>query len=84
MYLRMIFQHHDVPWHESLVKPFRHADGLLCGEVIRICYDAQHVFLVKVEIPYHAIYGSPVRRGIQFYKLHLVVNDRLLCEGAWW
>tara|TARA_B100000575_G_scaffold279512_1_gene267977 strand:- start:1876 stop:2130 length:255 start_codon:yes stop_codon:yes gene_type:complete len=83
MYFGMIFQHHDVTRHESLIEPFRHADRLLCGELLGICYDAQHIFLVEVEIPDHAIYGSPVRHGIQFNELHLFVHDGLLCERAW-
>jgi len=84
IYLRMIFQYHYVLWHEPFVQPFRHADRLLCGEMRGLRDYAQHVLLVEVEVPDHAVYGSPVRDGIQLDIFHLVVHDGLLCERTWW
>ena len=80
----MIFQDYHVTWHEPFVEPFRHAHSLLCGEVRGLRDYAQHVLLVEVEIPDHAVYGSPVRQGIQFHVFHLVVHDGLPCERTWW
>jgi len=83
-YLRMVLQYHHVTRHEPLIEELSHAHCLLCGELLGSGYDAQHVLLVEVEIPDHAVYGSPVRQGIQFHVFHLVVHDGLPCERTWW
>jgi len=83
-YLRMVLQYHHVTRHESLVEELRHADSLLCGELLGSGYDAQHVLAVEVSVPDQLVDGPPVSGAGQFDELHLLVHHGLAGERTWW
>jgi len=83
-YFGMVLQYHDVTWHERPVEFFRYLHCLLCGVLVWLRYDHQHVLLVEVEVPDVREYCAELANAIQFQELDLAVHDGLLCEWARW
>jgi len=78
----MVLQHHNITWHEREVQPVRYLNRLLGRVLVRLRYQHQHVFFVKVEIPYVCEYSAELSDAVQLEELDLTINDGLLCERA--
>tara|TARA_Y100001937_G_C7058072_1_gene302400 strand:+ start:435 stop:728 length:294 start_codon:yes stop_codon:yes gene_type:complete len=83
-YLGVVLQYHNVTWHEPLVEELRHADSLLCGELLGSGYYANHVLAVEVSVPDQLVDGPPVSGASELNELNLLVHHGLAGEWTWW
>tara|TARA_A100001011_G_scaffold376916_1_gene440040 strand:+ start:930 stop:1220 length:291 start_codon:yes stop_codon:yes gene_type:complete len=80
----MILQHNNITWHEREVELVCYLHRLLGSELVWLRYDHQHIFFVKVEIPYVCEYCPELTNAVQLEEFDLAIHYGLLCERAWW